>query len=241
MGYGKGIVSNDNINFNYRNDKLNVFGNYSFRLDKREQLISTSRDFVENEDLFSTNSRSERKPTQRNHNLRTGLDYQLSEKTIAGLILTGFDNRWSMDALNNSFDEINGVFERRVLLANSEINRLRHFGGNFNIKHDFNEEDYISLDLDYLYYEFYNPTDYENSFFDENNEFDRLENLRSRKDTPLNTWVAKLDYFDELSDAVKVETGVKLIKNDFENDVSVDNLIDQEWINDTTLTNFCSR
>ncbi len=238
MGYGKGIVSNDNINFNYRNDKLNVFGNYSFRLDKREQLISTSRDFVENEDLFSTNSRSERKPTQRNHNLRTGLDYQLSEKTIAGLILTGFDNRWSMDALNNSFDEINGVFERRVLLANSEINRLRHFGGNFNIKHDFNEEDYISLDLDYLYYEFYNPTDYENSFFDENNDFDRLENLRSRKDTPLNTWVAKLDYFDELSDAVKVETGVKLIRNDFENDVSVDNLIDQEWINDTTLTNF---
>ncbi|MBT8271485.1 MAG: outer membrane beta-barrel family protein, partial [Bacteroidia bacterium] len=125
-----------------------------------------------------------------------------------------------------------------VELDNFEINRLKHFGGNFNVKHNFNEDDYISMDLDYLYYEFNNPTDYENSFYDNNDDFERLENLRSRKETPLNTWVGKLDYVNSLSDAFKIETGAKIIKNDFENDVSIENLIGQEWIIDPTLTNF---
>ena len=238
MGYGKGVVSNNNINFNYRKNKFNVFGNYSFGLDKRAQLFKTSREFTDGTDDFSTASRSDREPTQRNHNLRTGIDYQASEKTVFGVILTGFDNRWEMDAVNNSVDEVNGIFDRRVILENTEINRLRHFGSNFNVKHEFNDSDFISFDVDYLYYEFYNPTDYENSFFDMNDQFESLESLRSRKDTPLNTWVAKLDYADQFSEKLKFETGAKLIKNDFENDVSVENLIGQDWIEDPTLTNF---
>lgn len=237
-GYGKGFVTNDNINFNYRKNDFNLFGSYSYGLDKRAQIFKTSREFRDDGTLLTNSSVTDRDPTQRNHNIRLGSDYQLSEKTVIGAIITAFDNRWSMDAVNNSIDAANGMPTGIVELLNTEINQLKHFGTNFNIKHDFSENEYISTDLDYLYYEFNNPTDYTNSFFDGNNMFLETNLLRSRKETPLTTLVGKIDYLNKKSDKFKYEFGVKGIKNDFENDVSVENLVNGDWIFDPTLTNF---
>jgi len=237
-GYGKGATSNDNLNFNYRKNKFNLFGSYSFMLDKREQLIVTSRQFTQDGDVVSNSSRSERDPTQRNHNLRLGTDYQVSEKTIMGVILTAFDNRWSMDALNLTRDAINNTATGFVELTNTEKNQLKHFGANYNIKHDFSENEFLSMDLDYLFYEFDNPTDYTNRFFDGNNTFLRTEFLQSRKETPLTTLVGKVDYSNSKVENFKFELGAKAIKNDFENDVSVANSTGGPFVIDPTLTNF---
>lgn len=236
-GYGEGATSNDNINFNYRKDKINLYGSYSFLLDKREQFISTSRMFQQNDSLLSTVTVTDREPTQRNHNARLGLDYQATEKTIFGVLVNAFDNKWTMDAFNESFDGVNGVPVSFVDIDNTEKNQLKHFGINVNMKHDFSEQEYVSMDLDYLFYEFDNPTDYFNTYFDADREFLFSEELRSRKDTPLDTWVAKADYSNSKVKDLKMEFGVKATLNDFENDVSVENLIDGVWVIDPTLTN----
>ncbi len=237
-GYGKGATANDNINFNYRKNNLNLFGSYSFLLDKRAQIFKTSREFRQDGDLISNASVTDRDPTQRNHNVRFGADYQVSEKTIMGMIFTAYDNKWTMDALNNSVDAVNNMPVGFVELANTERNQLKHFGANYNIKHDFTENEFISMDLDYLYYEFDNPTDYTNRFFDGNSMFLRTELLQSRKETPLTTWVGKIDYSNKPGDKFKFEIGAKGIKNDFENDVSVAKEMDGAFIFDPTLTNF---
>lgn len=238
LGYGKGIVSNDNISFNYRKNKFNLFGSYSYLADQRDQLIKTSREFRNNGDLLSNSSRTDRDPNQQNHNLRLGTDVQLSEKTITGFILTAFSNKWTMDAFNNSTDALNGIPTGFVTLENTEKNHLRHFGANYNIKHDFTENKFISMDIDYLYYEFDNPTDYVNRFFDGGNMFLRTELLQSRKETPLTTLVGKIDYSNKVDDAFNFELGAKGIKNDFENDVSVANDVNGTFVFDPTLTNF---
>ncbi len=238
LGYGKGIVSNDNISFNYRKNKFNLFGSYSYLADKREQLIKTSREFRENGDLRSNSSFTERDPNQQNHGIRLGADVQLSEKTISGFILTAFDNKWTMDAFNQSMDASNGMPTGFVTLDNYEKNQLRHFGVNYNIKHDFSENEFLSMDLDYLYYEFNNPTDYENVFYDGNNMFLRTEFLQSRKETPLTTLVGKIDYSNKIGEDFKFELGAKGIKNDFENDVSVASEMGGSLVFDPTLTNF---
>jgi outer membrane receptor for ferrienterochelin and colicin len=238
LGYGKGIVSNDNISFNYRKNKFNLFGSYSYLADQRDQLFKTSREFRDSGDLLSTSSRTDRDPNQQNHNLRLGADVQLSEKTITGFILTGFSNKWTMDAFNSSTDAINGVPSGFVTLENTEKNHLRHFGANYNIRHDFTADQFISMDIDYLYYEFDNPTDYVNMFFDGSNMFLRTELLQSRKETPLSTLVGKIDYSNKIDDAFKFELGAKGIKNDFENDVSVANDVSGMFVFDPSLTNF---
>lgn len=238
LGYGKGLVSNDNINFNYRKNKFNLFGSYSYLADQRDQLFKTSREYREDGELLSTTSRTDREPNQQNHGVRLGMDYQISEKTIVGTIITAFDNKWEMDAFNQSFDAVNGMPTSFVELDNYEINQLRHFGANFNIKHDFTEDEFLSMDVDYLFYKFNNPTDYTNTFFDENMMFLRTELLQSRKETPLSTWVGKIDYNNKIDDKIKIEAGAKATKNDFENDVSVADEIDGMFVFDPTLTNF---
>lgn len=237
-GYGKGAITNDNINFNYRKDKINLFGGYSYSLDQRKQLWFTSREYRQNGDLLATRSKTSRDPSQRNHNLRLGVDVELSEKTIMGAIVTAFDNKWTMDAFNTSFDSNNGIPTSSVEIMNVERNQLKHFGANYNIKHSFQKEEFLSLDVDYLFYEFDNPTDYTNRFFDENGDFSSNELLRSRKNTPLSTWVGKLDYSNKKGEKLNYELGIKGTKNDFENDVSIESLDNGSWIIDPTLTNF---
>lgn len=236
-GYGKGITNNNNINFNYRKNKINIFGSYGFSIDGRDQIFKTSRAFEENGNLLTSKTITDRDPTQRDHNLRLGIDVNTSDKTIMGFLLTAADNRWSMDAINNSFDTENGIPTSYVILDNDEINHLKSLLLNYNIKHNFTEDKFLSFDIDYLNYNFNNPTNYRNSFFNENNEFTNLELLRSGKETPINTWVSKLDYSNKLNDKVKVEVGVKGIKSNFDNDVNVDNFINNEWVADATLTN----
>ncbi|MCF7561202.1 TonB-dependent receptor [Sabulilitoribacter multivorans] len=236
-GYGNGVTNNNNLNFNYRKNKVNLYGSYGFSLDKRGQVFKTSRQYEDNGNLLASSTVTDRDPTQRNHNLRLGLDVTASEKTIVGLLVSAFDNRWSMDAINNSFDSENGVPTSYVILDNDEINHLKHYGINFNIKHNFTEDDFISFDADYINYKFDNPTNYENSFFDENNNFDRIELLRSGKKTPIETWVGKLDYSNKINDKIKIETGIKGTKSNFENDVNVDDFVNNDWVTDPSLTN----
>ena len=237
VGYGQGITNNDNINFNYRKKDINFFGSYGFSLDNRDQLFKTSRQFNDNGNLLTSNTITDRDPSQRNHNLRLGLDINTSDKTIMGILVNAFDNRWSMDAINNNINSENGNPTSFVVLDNDEINQLEHIGLNYNIKHNFSEEKFLSFDIDYLNYKFDNPTNYRNSFFDETNTFTNSELLRSGKETPLQTWVTKLDYSNRVNENLKFEVGVKSVKNDFENDVSVDNFENNVWIADPTLTN----
>ena len=236
-GYGKGIINNNNINFNYRKNKVNIFGSYGFSIDGRDQIFKTSRTYEENGNLLASKTVTDRDPTQRNHNLRIGIDVNTSDKTIMGMLVTAADQKWSMNAINNSSDTENGIPTSYVILDNDEINQLKYFILNYNIKHNFTEDKFLSFDLDYLNYKFNNPTNYRNSFFDENNEFINLELLRSGKETPINTWVSKLDYGTRINDKIKFEVGIKGIKSNFENDVNVDNFINDEWIADATLTN----
>jgi len=238
-GLGEGEITTSNtLSFNYRKNKLNVFGTYSFALDKRPQVFNVMREFRRNDTVFFTSTITDRAPRQRNHNLRLGLDLEVSAKTMMGLLVSTFDNRWSMDAFNTSVDSENGTPSGFVSLVNDEVNSLQHFGANYNVKHDFNEDTYLSFDLDYLFYEFDNPTNYINSFFDENNLPLDTEYTQSRKNTPINTWVGKLDFSKKVNDKLKYEAGVKGTTAKFENDVSVAVLEDGQFINDPDFTNF---
>jgi bisphosphoglycerate-dependent phosphoglycerate mutase len=236
-GYGKGETTSDNINFNYRKNKINIFGSYSFQLNGQSTLWKTSREYELDNNFLTTSTVTNRDPTQRDHNARMGIDLQVSDKTVMGILLNGYDTKWTMDAFNESFDTSNGAIISYVELVNDELNHWKHFGANYNLKHNFTDDKFISFDVDYLYYKDNNPTNYENSFFDENRTFINTEFLRSGKVTPLKTYVSKFDYSNKINKKIKIEAGIKGTLSDFKNDVSVENLVGIDWIIDPTLTN----
>lgn len=236
-GYGNGPTSSENMNFNYRKNKINLFGSYSYTLQAQKELFIASREYSRDGVLASTYTSSSRDPKQRNHNVRVGLDYDISAKTITGLVLNAYDNKWTMDAFNESYNAENGVPTSFVDLNNHEINHWKHFGANYNIKHNFTADKSLSFDANYLYYKDNNPNDYDNSFFDENKSFLYSNLSRSTKLTPIKTLVSSIDYNDKLNDKLKLETGIKATFSKFRNAVAVENLEGDSWIIDPTLTN----
>ncbi|SFZ89322.1 Outer membrane receptor proteins, mostly Fe transport [Flaviramulus basaltis] len=238
-GYSNDFVTSNNINFNYRKNKINLFGNYSFSWDGTNQVFTLYKQFLDNNDnLLTTDTYADRDATQRNHNIRFGLDYQTSEKAIMGFLVTAYSNKWSMDAINKTANTENGFPDSFVNVLNDEINLWEHFGANYNFKYNFTKDKFISFDLDYLYYKDDNPNNYFNTFYNENNTFDREELARSGKLTPIKTWVAKLDYNANIGEKIKLETGIKGTKSNFNNDVSVENNDGSGWVIDPTLTNY---
>lgn len=237
-GVGNGATTNNSINFNYRKNKVNLFECYSFLYRTQDQFFTFERTYLdENQDEVYVNSESDRDPIQRNHNLRIGLDYQLTEKTVMGVILSGYDNKWTMDAVTNSDEFLNDEVSGFVTVYSVERNQWKNFSTNFNIRHDFKEGGFVSADYDYLKYDNENPTDYVNEYYDENGEFLEEELLRSGKKTPIDIHVVAADYSNQKTDKLKLEFGVKGAFSTFENDVVVEYLEDGEFVEDSTLTN----
>ena len=134
-GFGVlGFINSDNINFNYRKDKVNLFGSYSFLTDNKIQQFLASRKVFSGGNVFSNLTTTERDAVQRNHNVRIGLDYELSDKTILGVLFNTYDNRWSMNAFNQNTAAKNNVSTQFIELMNDEVNLWQHAGANINVK-----------------------------------------------------------------------------------------------------------
>ena len=236
FGVGNGTTTNDNINFNYRKDKINIFGNYSFQRRAQEQVWLFDRSLTEGEDIHYVSTVTARDPVQRNHNARLGFDYQISEKTIAGIILSGYDNRWSMDALTDSYESLNGDPILFTDINLYEVNQWKNFGINLNVKHNFKKDGYFSIDYDYLHYDNENPTDYTNDYYDAEGNFLYQELIKSSKVTPIKISVVAGDYSNQMNEKAKLELGVKGAFTTFENDVAVEYFDGEDFVEDPSLT-----
>ena len=236
-GAGNGNTTADNISFNYRKKRLNLFGNYSFLRNEQGQIYEFDRTlFNENGNVNRVSTISDREPIRRNHNIRSGLDYQVSDKTVIGLLFWYNDNKWTMEAVSDSQETIDGIPESFVELLITERNQLQNFGSNFNFKHNFSDNQFLSFDLDYLSYDIQNPTSYTNSFFDGSNNFLREELTTSDKKTPINIIVGKSDYSTRINDKIKLDAGIKVAVNNFENDVVIGTFQGENFIEDPSLT-----
>ena len=236
-GVGNGTRTSENITFNYRKNKINFFGDYNFSRRNQGQLFKQSRSFTDSNGLdIDLATESDRDPIQRNHNLRFGLDYQTTEKTILGVLIAAFDNKWSMDAVNTSEQKENGVPVSYIELLNYELHTLKNFRTNINLRHEFKKEGFINFDIDYLYYYDKNPTSYVNTYFDGNNNFLEEELTNSDKETPVTVIVGNADYSNQINDKLKFETGVKAAFLTFGNDVLVETFDGQNFIENPSLT-----
>ena len=236
LGYGKGERAGASGNFNYRNEKLNLYGDYSFSLDNVDQLFTFSRVLNLNGRTAKYSTRTDRETTQRNHLARLGLDYQLTKKTMLAGLVSMYDNKWSMDAVNKNIVSFNAIPDTSARIINDEINQWTHYMANINVQHQFNANEKLSLNADYLYYHDYNPVNYFSSFFDKQGILLFEEQTRSGKNTPIHIWVGSVDYSRKLGNKLKLDVGIKGTTSRFKNDVLIEKLVDDTWIADPNLS-----
>lgn len=236
-GYGERPKTGASLNFNYRKNRINLFSNLSFNINKTNEDVAISRRlFLENE-VLKTDVFSRRPAETRWFDAKIGLDFDLTERTVLGAFFYGYLDYWDLGARTKSeISNENNLFETTDL-ASLEENNWTHWMTNFNIRHTFLKGGKLSFDFDYLDYLDDNPTNYEELIYDKNDNLTNQRTFISGKKTPVEFQVAKLDYSKKLNEKLNIETGLKGTISNFTNDVGVANLINENWEYEPLFTN----
>ena len=231
-GYGKREKYGAGVNFNYRKKKVNLFGNYDYRYTKNPQVFTNYRGIQENTGFLETESSSTRDPNLHTQNAQLGADFQVSSKTVVGVLGTFFDRYWDMYAVNDVKYSVNGEVDRRLQMITTEINHWNSWTGNVNLTHQFTKDKTLNVDADYVYYHIDNPSTYDIR----NTDPSLNRQLRLFKDTPINIGVVKADYSQLFGSKVQFDAGVKGTSSRFDNDVLLEEKLLEDWTPDSDLT-----
>ncbi len=124
---------NTGINLNYRNKKINLFGNYSYNRGKNENNIGIYRTVADS--LFDQTGKIIM--NNKSHNFKAGLDYFIDKKNTIGVIVNG--NFSDPTITNKSTTPISymptGKVDRILVADNSSFKRSNNI--NFNVNYSY--------------------------------------------------------------------------------------------------------
>jgi len=121
---------NTGINLNYRNKKINLFGNYSYNKGKNESNIGIYRTVADS--LF--NQTGTIIMNNESHNFKAGLDYFINKKNTIGVMVNG--NLGDPDFNNRSTTPISyipsGEVNRILVADNTSLKKSNNINVNLN-------------------------------------------------------------------------------------------------------------
>ena len=235
--------SQNSFNFNYRKNKINIFGNYNPNYNERRNDLDIKRNFY-NEDgslNASANLQTLFKGNSRNHNAKLGIDYYIDKKNVVGVVFTGFGFFGNPSPLTIS-DIYNpdGSLQSGLHTNNEHSLIFRNYAGNINYKHSFDSTGReLTLDLDYVKYnnvvDMLLATEAKDGY---GNKTGDPVYLRGHLPSLIDIYAFKSDYAHPLKKDMKIEAGIKA------NFVKNNNLVDyahrngEEWIPDARSNHF---
>ncbi len=242
-GYGQGIYSKTNTGttFNYRNKKINIFGNYNYSYRIGLNHLFLDRNFYENGiyqggDLKDNYSKS---PFS-SHTSRLGMDFFPSKKTIIGFVVNGNFNHYTRKA-NNSSIIINEQKEEASTFHSFATNNDhgKNIAANVNLKHSFDSTGKeFTVDLDYGVYRSASLTRNASSYYELDGSSQQPDYiLDGDQDGRLTFKTAKADYVHPLKKRAKWETGVKTSFVSSDNDAKFLDMSSGIPVNDVNKTN----
>ncbi len=231
------------INYNYKKNKVNLFGNmvYNYR-EGRGLLDITSRFYEDGKQLDSINKvNTYFRFRNNNYTVKLGMDYTPNKKNTFGIVLTGFlfAGRPTPQT-NTTFTTLEGdVFSRLNSLTENKLS-WNNFSTNLNYKHNFDTTGTeITLDLDYSHYKNVSDQLLSTGFFDaEYNQTSDSMFLKGRLPSAIDIYSLKSDFVKPLKSGVRIEAGIK------SSYVQSDNLVDyvrrtnNGWVPDARNNHF---
>ncbi|MBL7738860.1 MAG: TonB-dependent receptor [Chitinophagaceae bacterium] len=242
-GYGQGVYpkANAGTTFNYRNKKINVFGNYNYAYRVGLNHLILDRNFYNNGvynggDLKDNYSKS----PFGSHTTRVGMDYFPSRKTILGFVVNGNFNHYRRNSSNHS-DVINPQKQtvstfRSIATNNDHGNNVV---GNINFKHTFDSTGKeITADADYGVYNSSSLSRNATNYYKlDGTPLQPNYILDGDQAGRLTFKTAKVDYVHPLGKSAKWEAGLKTSFVSSDNDAKFFDVSDGTPQNDVNKTN----
>jgi iron complex outermembrane recepter protein len=153
-GFGQGIYpkANAGTTFNYRNKKVNVFGNYNYAYRKGLNHLIINRNFFDNGKFIGSDDKDNyaRLPFYSN-TARLGADFFPSKNTIIGFVVNGSFNRFNRrsDMKTTVYDDLHQPEYRFSSVATNK-DHFENVVSNINFKHKFDSTGKeLNADVDY--------------------------------------------------------------------------------------------
>jgi outer membrane receptor protein involved in Fe transport len=239
LGYGNYTKSNGGLALNYRNQKLNLFGNYGYQYNKKDKTLNLQRVAVQN--TIATDFVQDNKEVNQYHNhaVKLGADYNVSKKAIVGLLVQGTLNneRQYQDGLTSMGHQ--RETDSTLSSQTKAKQKLENYSYNLNYKQSLNTTGReLTVDIDYGQFRSRENTHYENLFFNKvGNMYKPVLYLRSLTPSDINIKSAKADYTHPISEMLRMEIGVKAAEVRTENTILIEQKEGATWNNDPRRSN----
>ena len=242
-GYGQGIYPKANASgtFNYRNKKINIFGNYNYGYRIGLNHLILDRNFYDNGiykggDLKDNYSKS---PFSSN-SFRIGMDYYASKNTIVGFVVNSSFNHFKRNNSNASIvlDPQRQPINTFESLANNN-DHTNNVVANINLKHTFDTIGReITVDFDYGRYNSHALSRNSTRYYKlDGTPLQNDYTLDGDQHGKLNFKTAKADYVNPLGNGAKFEAGVKTSFVSSDNDAKFFDVSSGIPVNDVYKTN----
>lgn len=238
------------VNFNWRHNKVNVFGNYGFALWEGFNNIHIQRAFRKDANTpfnsyFDQNTfgRFSGYP----HNFKLGVDLFATKRTTIGAVVTGnFDNRqFRSEGVNNIYDSLHALSKVNRSVSETK-DPWTNLGGNINFRQVLNNKGAeITADADYVIYRtkgnqysdnfLYNPDGTLSTIPGQENPY----KLKGYLPANIDIYTLKSDYSQPLGKNGKLEAGFKAsyVKTDNDAQYTYYDAAQAKWLNDVGRSN----
>ncbi len=213
LSYTQGVYpkTNNSGNFNFRNQKINIFGNLSASTNSGFSDLDINRYFSNPgvSPTFLQNSFIRR--TNQSYNAKLGLDYYATENTTFGIGFTGLLNPSKEKNKNVSkLFNANNVLDSSIIALNNQKRSFENGGVNLNFRRQLGKQgDEISADFDYLSYQTDADQTFDNSSYLPGGAIKSADLLTGSLPAHINIYAVKTDFNKTFSNGYKFETGLK--------------------------------
>ncbi len=242
-GYSQGRYwrTNESLNMNYRNGKVNAFMNYSYNNNNRFQQLKIHRTYLNADKTVDAifDQTAFMPQANQSNNLKLGLDYFLSNKTTLGFVASGFINKerernYNTSYLKNEFGNIDSI----VSSTTNTKGRWRNGNLNLNLRHTFDSTGReLTADLDYSNYNSARDQMFTNASYFPNWLKKGQTDLFGDLPVGIDIYSAKLDYSHPLKSGWKMEAGLKTSYVSTDNKAEYFSLENGDWTPDYNKTN----
>lgn len=217
-GYTQGIYArnNQNLTFNYRKNKVNLFGTLSRGERQNKNILNIERSFLEpgtKNVMFLFDQSSHMMNRNTSNNAKLGADLFLSKKTTIGAVVNGFYNPGHFTNTSDISRSLpnNELFGKTDALSKSN-SLWQNVSANTNFRHVFDSTGReLTADLDYIYYNAANTQNLSNYYFNAAGQPNRkADTLLGNLPMLIHIYSAKADYIHPLKKGARLEAGAKI-------------------------------
>lgn len=241
---GKYSRFNGGLNLNYRNEKINLFGGYNGgKYEGYNKLVIDRKIYeADNKTIFRLADQVSRPHFEGvYHNLKAGLDYYFTKKTVLGMVVNANLNDNEEDPTSTAFMRFaDRSVDYRIESDGLNTRKWTGVSSNINFKHTIDSTGReITADLDYAFYDNRSKTQLTTKAFNAAGTKQGSDVvLQGNIPSNIDIYSAKVDYLHPLKKGMKLEAGFKTSYVTTDNQVVYMRNSGAGWSNDDRSNHF---